>query len=75
MPRNLSVQVDLGEPGSMMTMYAPGRIFDTSKIPRDGPLILREAPLQMARVIIKKGLLALKNKNPRVLKIWKHLTG
>ena len=75
MPRNLSAQCDLGDPGSMMTMYAPGRIFDITKIPRDRPLILREPPLQTAKLIIKKGLLALRNKNPRVLKIWKHLTG
>ena len=75
MPRIFSSQCDLSCPGDTATIYAPGRIFDSTKIPRDGPTVLQDPPLKAARFVIRKGLSALNSKNSRAVKLWKRLTG
>ena len=69
MPRIFSSQCDLSCPGDATTIYAPGRIFDSAKIPRDGPTVLQDTPLKAARLVIGRGLSALKMKNSRTVKL------
>ena len=77
MPRRYSAQQDLCSPGSTTTKYAPRRqLFDPTQIPRSGPRLIKEEPLQLARSLISKGLHALKTKSEkRVLDLWQYSTG
>ena len=75
MSRGFSSQCELKNPKDSTTMYAPGRIFDMTKIPQNGPAILKDPPLKVARLLIERGLSALHKENSRALKLWRCLTG
>ena len=60
---------------STTARYASERIFDFRKIARTGPAVLQDDALPTARLLIKRGLTALKQRNRRVMKIWKRITG
>ena len=76
MHRDRSLQVDGVPPGAESTRYAPERIFDLSKIAHDGPKVLLTDPLPTARLLISRGLSAIReNKNNRIGKIWRRLSG
>ena len=51
MSRGFSSQCDLKNPKDSTTIYAPGRILDVTKIPRNGPAILKDPPLKVARLL------------------------
>ena len=57
------------------TKFAPRPIFDYRKIPRVGSKVLSEKPLPTARKVIARGLLALKNEDALLMKLWIRLTG
>ena len=63
MSRGFSSQCDFKNPKDSTTFYAPGRIFDVTKIPRYGSAILKDPPLKVARLLIQRGLSALHNEN------------
>ena len=67
-----SIQGDCKETPSQ---YMPVNIFDTSKISRSGPKVLREQPLKTARLLINRGLEAINKKNTRLSRIWRYTTG
>ena len=75
MPRDFSSQCDFKNPKDSTTIYAPGRIFDVTKLPQNGPAVLKDPPLKVARLLIQRGLSALHNENSRAVKLWKCLTG
>ena len=75
MSRIFSSQCDLKSPKDSTTVHTPGRIFDITKIPRNGPTVLKDPPLETARLLIRRGLSALNNENSRAIKLWKCLTG
>ena len=60
---------------STTARYASERIFDFRKIARTGPAVLQDDALPTARLLIKRGLTALRQRNRRVMKIWKRITG
>ena len=69
------LQCDLLLPGSESSRFACEKIFDLSKIARDGRYYLKEKPLPTARLLIRRGISAIKDKIPRVARIWRILTG
>ena len=75
MSRVFSSLCDLNRQRDSTTLHASGRIFDVTKIARSGPAVLKEPPLETARLLIRRGLSALHDENSRALKLWKCLTG
>ena len=60
------LQCDLKLPGSESSRFAHEKIFDLSKIAREGRYYLKEKPLPTAQLLISRGILAIKNKIRRV---------
>ena len=75
MSRVFSSQCDGKNPKDSKTIHAPGRIFYVNRIPQSGPRVLKDPPLEVARLLIRRGLSALHNQNSRAVKLWKCLTG
>ena len=77
MPRDYHAQQDLPALNAASTRYAPSsKLFDPTRIPTAGPLILKEEPLATARALITKGLNTIQtNKEKRVTQVLKVATG
>ena len=77
MPRRINAQQSLPDANCATTRYAPKKtLFNPAHIPRAGPLILKEPPLQTARVLITRGIKAIQqNSERRISNIWKTPTG
>ena len=74
MRRARSSQKDLKQPGAEKTPYAPRNIFNLSHIARDGPNRMKGKPLQIARLLIKRGIAAIECRKDRIYDIWEILT-
>ena len=68
--------IDEGIPNKIeTTRYTPERLFDMSKIARAGPKLLKGELLSVARILISRGVTAVRDDKSRIGKIWKRLSG
>ena len=74
MRRARSSQKDLKQPGAEKTPYTPKDIFILSRIARDGPNRIKGKPLQIARLLIKRGIAAIECGKDRICDIWEIIT-